>query len=725
MVGGYAGKILWVDLTNAKISTLNTADYTDYIGGKGMGLRLQWEFGNPEVTTGTDPRSLLMFMTGPLGGIPSVSGASRMTVSFKEHTQYPKNWFTTSSVGGYFGPELKFAGYDGIVFQGASAKPVYLWIDDGKAVLKDASKYWGKDTYMSQDLIRKELGGDTKIQIGAIGPAGENCCASIILFGTANAAAEHPGGVMGSKKLKAIAVRGSGSVPVAHPDVLLAEQVKFMNLFNIDHKKGWVNAVNMADSASKRPISCFGCSAPSCRAYLFHSDEPRGGNFCGFYGSYQITREIYKGRSKLKRNAFGDGYLTPTLTEIAIADGGMNMEDVSYKFPKLCDLYGLSGMDLLGTRGTPGFLPFLCYDTDLFGTAFRDLVIKEWGDLPGSDMFAENAPKKIASKEGLLGRLFAEGVTLAALRIKQNPADYGLTQEQGQTAWDCMERMFIKNNTNTHHFYYPTTNGGASSWSKICQAPMMQMIYGLGTKDESVHARTAVYTYDHRSKASFKNALAWVGTTDAGGRYLDANGNPVARNQVDSPAANKYYTVDLKEGAPVRINWTKGTPLGVKKVMAFILQSDSLCMCDFRLPLTAGRSEPALLDGDPSSVHNDPVIGNDIDKGARLYSAVTGNTKTFDQLCEISWKCCTLERAVHVRDNGRTITDDGFASFFFDRPDSNGIKIDRTEYRQGLDAYNDLMGFDKNTGNPTRATLEKYGLKDVADKLQALGKLPG
>ena len=213
---GWAGKILKVDLTNKIISEEPTVPkYSAFIGGSGIGYKVMWDEVPPEAGP-FDPENRIAFATGPLVG-SEVPGATRTLVTSKSPHVYedrvPERSLTTSSaMGGPFGPELKFAGYDAVVISGKSANPVYLWIHDEQAEIRDASKLWGLDAYETPKRIREEL-QDGYVQVAATGQAGENLAriACIVSRGRGDHAAAQGGfgAVMGSKKLKAIAVRGT------------------------------------------------------------------------------------------------------------------------------------------------------------------------------------------------------------------------------------------------------------------------------------------------------------------------------------------------------------------------------------------------------------------------------------------------------------------------------------------------------------------------------------
>ena len=215
MADGYTGNVLRVDLTNEKISTEPIKrEWTKlHIGGKGLGARYLFD----ELKPGVDPLSpenVLMIWTGPLVGT-MVPLTSRYVVVTKSPLT---GTFLDSYAGGYFGPELKFAGFDGVIIRGKAKKPVYLWIKDGKAEIRDAKDIWGKDNYKTEELIRKET-GEKYARVATTGPAGEklSLIAGVTSDLTRNAGRGGGGAVFGSKNLKAVAVRGTLGVEV--PDI--------------------------------------------------------------------------------------------------------------------------------------------------------------------------------------------------------------------------------------------------------------------------------------------------------------------------------------------------------------------------------------------------------------------------------------------------------------------------------------------------------------------------
>jgi aldehyde:ferredoxin oxidoreductase len=225
LAGGLTGSMLRVDLTQGEVKRVPTPRdlFARFLGARGVGAYVLFH----ELAPHTDPlgsENKLIFLTGPLVGTMA-PGANKITVSFRSPLS---ETYSFSLCGGHLAPEFKFAGFDGVVVEGRSDKPVYLWIDNGKAALRDAEHLWSRKTHDTEDALREEL-GDPEIRVASIGPAGEKLVRYACIqsdyhreFGRGGS-----GAVMGAKRLKAIAVRGTGSVEVADAAALgrIAEKV--------------------------------------------------------------------------------------------------------------------------------------------------------------------------------------------------------------------------------------------------------------------------------------------------------------------------------------------------------------------------------------------------------------------------------------------------------------------------------------------------------------------
>ena len=225
MTKGYNNKILRVNLTNGttKIEVPTDEFERKWIGGAGFGTYFLFN----ETKAGIDPLgpdNKLMMMAGPLTGYP-YSGSGRNNVVTKSPLT---NGYAKSEVGGFFGAEMRRAGFDGIIVEGKSPKPVYLFLHDGQAEIKDASKLWGHTTKETEDMIRDE-NNDKRIRIASIGPGGENMIKFACIINDLKEAAGRggTGAVMGSKNLKAIAARGTQAPEAARPEAFTEMQAFF------------------------------------------------------------------------------------------------------------------------------------------------------------------------------------------------------------------------------------------------------------------------------------------------------------------------------------------------------------------------------------------------------------------------------------------------------------------------------------------------------------------
>lgn len=213
--GGYAGKLLFVDLTNKTVNEkpLSEEIAVKFIGGYGIGARILYDL----MKKGADPlgpENVLGFVSGPLNATSAFFGG-RYTVVCK--SPVTGGWNDSNS-GGFFGPQLKRAGFDGVFVSGVSAKPVYLFIGNGKAEIRDAKNIWGKDCKEGLETLVREAGAPN-LRAALIGPGGEkkSLTACIINDGHRAAGRGGSGAVMGSKNLKAVAVTGTAKIPVADP----------------------------------------------------------------------------------------------------------------------------------------------------------------------------------------------------------------------------------------------------------------------------------------------------------------------------------------------------------------------------------------------------------------------------------------------------------------------------------------------------------------------------
>jgi aldehyde:ferredoxin oxidoreductase len=252
------GRMLKVDLTSGEVSVeAIPAEYVrDYIGAAGLGARLLWDSLDP-ARDPLDPLSPLLFITGPLTG-----SAGPTTGRFTVCARSPQTgWWGESNIGGFVGPELRLAGYDALWITGRAAAPVYLWIHNQQVELRPAAALWGRDPYQTQAAIRAEV-GEPRAKVAAIGVAGENGVpfAGILSDHGRLAARTGMGTLMGSKHLKALAVRGTGRIETARPELYkplrLASNKRLLeqNMTSVFHETGTSGAADYLQIMGDMPL---------------------------------------------------------------------------------------------------------------------------------------------------------------------------------------------------------------------------------------------------------------------------------------------------------------------------------------------------------------------------------------------------------------------------------------------------------------------------------------
>ena len=430
--GCLAGRILRVDLTHRKIWTEDSRAYAaETLGGRGVNTRIMLQEMDPG-TKWSDPGNLLCLGAGSLVGT-MVPGACRVDVSTKNVFSGGKG---SANVGGFWGQELKYAGYDNLIIEGKSESPVYLLITDDQVQIRDASFIWGETTFAAEALLRREL-GDNGIRIALIGPAGENMIrGSAIIVDTARAAGgSGVGCVMGDKKLKAVVVRGRGAIAAAEPERFMREvdrclrqcarepRLKSMrqslsNFFADPHLSCWdaiitarngqddywehekrirlMNPENGVPCLRKGMRACYVCPT-GCQSYM---EIPAGRPYGG---------------------ARGEGFWVNTILSHACRMDISQPETVVYAWMLTNEL----GLDA-DYAGSMLAWAFELYEMGAITEADTDGLELTWGN--GAAFVA--MLKKLARREGI-GDVLADGPAVAAREFGEG-SGYFLSQLAGQ-----------------------------------------------------------------------------------------------------------------------------------------------------------------------------------------------------------------------------------------------------------------------------------------------------
>lgn len=422
--GGYFGKMLEIDLSSGKttVRALDEGILRDYIGGEGLGAYLLYKELPPK-TDPFSPANIFILLTGPFNGTACPS--TRLNVSFKSpHTGF----YGHSQVGGHVGNEIKWAGWDGIMLKGKSPKPVYIAVTNEKVELRDAQPVWGKDTYATEEFIRKDL-KDDDYRTMVIGPAGERgVYFSCIIVDRFRAAGRGGGGaVLGSKNVKGLAFKGTKAVPLADVEAFnkAADEAKqlaatveawqgikrwgtagLMEMANYvmgslvakNYTTTWYPDINLigAEEASrtfwKRHVSC-----PNCPVHCMKLGVLRtGGKYDGLV-------------------AEGPEYETGTLMGSNL---GMTEFDTYMKSIEMCDAMGL---DTISTGNVLGFTTELV-ERGLLTPEDLDGLKPTWGD----GETAITLIGKIALREGKAGELLSLGVKRMADKIGKDSYKYAI-----------------------------------------------------------------------------------------------------------------------------------------------------------------------------------------------------------------------------------------------------------------------------------------------------------
>jgi len=421
MLGGYMGRMLNVDLSTGKLTDeqLDEKICRQFIGGYGIGAKILFDRQKP----GADPLgpdNTFGILTGPLNGTQALSG-TKFTVVAK--SPLTGGWGDANS-GGYFGAYLKFAGYDAVFFTGISEKPVYLFINNGKPELKDARHLWGKDTRETEAILQSELGED--VEIACIGPAGEKLSLISAVISKSRAAARSGlGAVMGSKKLKAVAVKGTLQVPVADKEKTNELRKTYLGLLggHIVWLKptGTPFLTDIGVQSGDSPVKNWaGVGVIDFPDYKSIAADRLIANRVKKFGCYMCPvacgGHMKEGTGDYK---YAAGVRTPEYETIAMF--GTNLlnsnADSIVMAGDICDRYGIDTVSAASTIA----LAMECYEKGIITSVDTDGIALTWGNHKAIVAMME----KLAKREGF-GAILADGTRQAAAKIGKGSAEFAI-----------------------------------------------------------------------------------------------------------------------------------------------------------------------------------------------------------------------------------------------------------------------------------------------------------
>jgi len=660
---GYVGKILRLDLSDRQTSIIETQEYVEWGGGHGIGSAIFFDLCKDKRINGFDPSNVVTIMTSPLAGSIAPGASGRTEVQGIGVDAYPIGWFTRSNFGGRFGSMLKYAGWDGIVIEGKSDRPVWVDIRNNKVEIKEGRSLWGLDAWETQQQIWREIVGG-KLgdwwQVGeskhgprttqrpavlAIGPAGENLCRSAVLLHDAgNAAAQGGfGGVWGSKNLKAISVIGTGNVQVANPEALLSARLSKEYTKKIKDPRFIEFWPKQKES---RPQGCVGCHE-ACR-----------GRFERYGNESQCVESV--------------------LSNMFTQKNGVKSPDAVYMGADLTQRYGINAYQIV--RGIP-YLKVL-NDMGVLGkgkSVACDLPFDKITDV----QFLETLLRKVAYKEGI-GVDLAEGFPRAAER-------WGRVSEDLRTGilpfpyWGYPE----------HHY-----------------DPRCELEWGYGSilseRDINEHCfNIPLYWLPRLAYAAGKeppiSAEDLVNACAA--KLYPYEGNP---NMLDFSTENMYSEDIVK-----LVSWQRDYTRFWKQ---------SIMYCDFRFP--AFLTPMAMV---AETLFYSAVTGKEmefvegLEIGRRIWNldnaiwSLQGRHRDMVHFADYIYSIPYPDEKPYIMP--------GIENGEWKYIKLNGRHLDRAKFEEFKTKFYELQGWDVTTGWVKRATLENQGLNYVADELAKNGRL--
>jgi len=698
-IGGWAGKVLRVDLSSGRITTENTIEkYKDFLGGTGIGYKVFWD----EVPPGTkpfDPGNKIVFGVGPLAGTGApCNGRTAITTLWP--TCWPKPLVASGHMGGHFAAELKYAGYDGIIIEGRADRPVWLSIVDGKAEVKDARHLWGQGIRRTTTEISQQMGPEASV--AAIGQAGENLVPMSVVMNSFSHSAGGVGAVMGSKNLKAIGVRGTGSVPIAGDKGEWEKLIKLhLSLLGANNQhvvpnspqpwaeyysagSRWVASKGRTWGAAQPNIDTGPCDPHNLNRIAYRTNNAAyflgngawkytvRGNGCSScpirchtmlkvpaasskYGISEIGQNtcvgLVFGRSFFK--SFPDGPRGETGIEACMV--GMHLAD---DLGIWCN-YGQLQRDFVKLHYS-GKIKSKLDEKEFKGYSWDKY---EKGD-PG---FLFDLLPRIAYKQGELGTALGLGTGYLLER-------WGIPESEWKEDKDL---VYWQLGYPKHH-----SNEDAGQCGVIINTQY--------NRDCQCHSHCNFVRNGLPIDVQKRLAAELWGSSDA----VDAVGDFKPMNIYKAKMAK--WSILRKE------------------------LHDSLSICNWMGPWVASPLKERGYRGDDSIE-------------SMLYSLATGDKKSREELDQVGERIFLLHRALTIRDMGtkemRT-EHDTVPEWVFKDPagkpafTKGTIRMDKEDIRLGMDMFYDEMAWDKKTGAPTGSAYQKVGLAQVSEELGKKGLLP-
>lgn len=693
--GGWAGKVLRVDLSTGRITMEDTVEkYKNYVGGTGIGYKVLWDE-VPASVKAFDPENKIIFATGPLAGT-SAPCNGRTAVTTLWPTCWPKHLVATGHMGGYFAAELKYAGFDAVIIEGRADHPVWLAITDGKAEIKDARRFWGQGIRRTTYEISCQMGPEAVV--AAIGQAGENMVPMSVMINSGSHSAAG-GAVLGSKNLKAIGLRGTGSIRIAGDKEEWEKAVRHhLSILGANNQ-------NVVPNSPQPWAEHFnpGSRWVASRGRQWGAANPPIDT--GTTDPHNLNRIAYRTNNA----AF---FLGPAAWKHTVRGNGCTGCPIrchtKIKVPAVASKYGISEMG----QGTCVRL--------VFGRRFFESL----PDDPSSQTSIEAC---------MVGMHFAD--------------DLGLWDNYGQLQRDfqkCCREGIFRSKVSKQDFQ-------SYSWDKLEKgdpAFLFELLPRIANREGELATALGLGTGGMLEQWGISEA-AW--TNDPNLCYWKL-GHPRHHSHEDAGQCGVIINTQYNRDAQCHshTNFTRnGLPIEIQKKLAVELWGSEAAVDPLGAftPMNAYKAKMAKWSLLRKELHDSISLCNWMgpwsasplkERGYRgddtveslLYSLVTGDKKSREELDEVAERIFVLHRALTIRGMGTkemrakhdTIPDWVYGDDKDRVPFTRGtIQMDRSDIQKAMLMFYEELGWDKETGSPARATYRRLGLSDVAAELDKNG----
>jgi len=739
-MGGWTGKVLRVDLTTGAITKEDTTKYKPFLGGTGLAYKVLWD----EVPPGTrawDPANRIIFGVGPLTGTGTPLSARVSVTSL--WPMHPQELPGTGHMGGHWGPELKYAGYDSLIIQGRAAAPVWIYIKDDVVEIRDAERMWGNGIYRATSDIMNIMGSDA--HVAAIGQCGENLVRGSNVMCDRSHSAGGVGSVMGSKNLKAIGVIGTGSLKLAASKADWKELVRYQhtllgansggvvpNTFQSWQPDGyyggtrWTAAKGLFWGAATPPVETGDCTADDLNSIGLrtfkgfadfgpgvgdrHTVKIAGCHACPIrchintdvpaleqYGASRYQVNTCTGNSS--GSSFTTGIPGRTEANITSSQLGVSMGD---DFGWWTD-YGMAGAD------------FRFLATPLSEARWLELEV-------GAEVAAANAGKSVYE------------VRLPAAEYAKVPwSKYTGTDFNGKMEFmiwimpEIAKNLMADATPATYEKMLagqdPTGPGNATLGAYIgVGSGHLEQLWPELAVEHQINVSGGNYVKQGHIKHHFtetagcsqpaalinmlwnRDPMCHTHTNYQG------NGLPLAlKNEIFNEHFGPFTGDAIDGAAPTPMNQAKAV-FGYLSIIYLELHN-SLTLCNYTLPGWASPLKSRNYRGD-------------IDIEAKFFTAVTGDTVTRADMEKTGLRILTLFRALtalHMDERDMRNKHDQLPEWSFH---PHYTPLDHDDMEIAKDMFYDLCGWDRATGLPTLATYNYLGLGDVAASMTLAGLMP-